>query len=32
MWHGGEAETAKRRFARLGKADRDAVLRFLNSL
>ena len=32
MWHGGEADTAKRRFARLGKADRDAVLRFLNSL
>ncbi|WP_147692905.1 di-heme oxidoreductase family protein [Vogesella mureinivorans] len=32
MWHGGEAEAAKQRFASFSKADRDAVLRFLNSL
>lgn len=32
MWHGGEAENAKNRFAQLSKGQREAVLKFLNSL
>jgi CxxC motif-containing protein (DUF1111 family) len=32
LWHGGEAEAAKMRVARMSKADRDALLAFLNSL
>lgn len=32
LWHGGEAETARNRFAGLAKADRDALLSFLESL
>jgi CxxC motif-containing protein (DUF1111 family) len=32
MWHGGEAEKTKQRFAKLSKSDRTAVLRFLESL
>ena len=32
MWHGGEAANAKAYFSSLSKADRDAVLVFLNSL
>lgn len=32
MWHGGEAETSKNSFAKLNKAQRDAVLKFLGSL
>jgi CxxC motif-containing protein (DUF1111 family) len=32
MWHGGEATTAKQRFAGLSKTDRDALLAFLKSL
>ena len=32
LWHGGEAETSKNEFMKLSKADRDAVLKFLNSL
>lgn len=32
LWHGGEAEKAKNDFAKLSKADRDALLKFLNSL
>jgi len=32
MWHGGEAATSRQRFGALSKADRDAVLAFLNSL
>lgn len=32
MWHGGEAETARRRFENLSKADREALLAFLKSL
>jgi CxxC motif-containing protein (DUF1111 family) len=32
LWHGGEAETAKNNFKNSGKADRDALLKFLNSL
>lgn len=32
LWHGGEAEAARERFKRLPKADRAALLRFLDSL
>ncbi len=32
MWHGGEGENAKNNFAKLNKAQRDAVLKFLGSL
>lgn len=32
LWHGGEAQTARDRFARLLPADREAVLAFLRSL
>ncbi|WP_291776966.1 di-heme oxidoredictase family protein [Luteibacter sp.] len=32
MWHGGEAERAKQRFAALAAADRQALLAFLQSL
>jgi CxxC motif-containing protein (DUF1111 family) len=32
LWHGGEAETAKETFRTLPKGDRDALIRFLNSL
>lgn len=32
LWHGGEAETAKQGFASLEKADREALIRFLESL
>ena len=32
LWHGGEAEEAKRRFMALPKADREALLRFLRGL
>jgi CxxC motif-containing protein (DUF1111 family) len=32
LWHGGEAEAARDRVARLPKADRDALVRFLGSL
>ncbi|HKQ30307.1 MAG TPA: di-heme oxidoredictase family protein [Burkholderiales bacterium] len=32
LWHGGEAETAKRRFLERDKKDRTALLRFLESL
>jgi CxxC motif-containing protein (DUF1111 family) len=32
LWHGGEAKVARRRFARLGKADREDLLTFLKSL
>jgi CxxC motif-containing protein (DUF1111 family) len=32
MWHGGEAEKSKQRFANLSKADREALLAFLKSL
>ncbi len=32
LWHGGEAESAKEFFRRLPKADRDALIAFLNSL
>lgn len=32
LWHGGEAQAARDRFADLEKADRDALLTFLESL
>lgn len=32
LWHGGEARTARERVRRLAKKDRDALLRFLESL
>jgi CxxC motif-containing protein (DUF1111 family) len=32
MWHGGEATTSRKRFEALSRADRDALLAFLNSL
>jgi CxxC motif-containing protein (DUF1111 family) len=32
LWHGGEAENAKNNFKNLSKADRAALLKFLNSL
>lgn len=32
LWHGGEAQRAKDAFVRLPKADRDVVLKFLQSL
>jgi len=32
LWHGGEAEAARGRFAELSQADRDALLTFVNSL
>ncbi len=32
MWHGGEAEAVKTRYSQLTKSQRDAVIRFLESL
>jgi CxxC motif-containing protein (DUF1111 family) len=32
LWHGGEAKVARRRFARLGRAEREDLLVFLKSL
>jgi CxxC motif-containing protein (DUF1111 family) len=32
LWHGGEAEKSKEQFRTLKKTDRDALLRFLQSL
>ena len=32
LWHGGEAQAARDRFAVLEKADRDTLLKFLESL
>lgn len=32
IWHGGEAEKSRQQFAQLNKADRDALIRFLQSL
>lgn len=32
LWHGGEAEAARERFKKLPKAERAALLRFLDSL
>jgi CxxC motif-containing protein (DUF1111 family) len=32
LWHGGEAEAAKEKFRTADKADRDALIAFLNAL
>ena len=32
LWHGGEAEAARQRVVMMSRADRDALLAFLNSL
>ena len=32
LWHGGEAESSRKRYTELDKADRAALLRFLRSL
>jgi len=32
LWHGGEAEQSKEKFRTLPKSDRDALIRFLQSL
>ncbi|HIC79561.1 MAG TPA: thiol oxidoreductase, partial [Kiloniellaceae bacterium] len=32
LWHGGEAQAARDRVVALGKAEREALLAFLNSL
>jgi CxxC motif-containing protein (DUF1111 family) len=32
LWHGGEGEAAKERFRNLQKSDRDALVKFLESL
>jgi len=32
LWHGGEAEAAKERFRRLSRPDREALVKFLQSL
>ncbi|MCQ2192513.1 MAG: thiol oxidoreductase [Paludibacteraceae bacterium] len=32
MWHGGEGEASKNIFAKMNKADRDALVKFLQSL
>ncbi len=32
LWHGGEAEAVRDAFTRLSRAEREALLRFLNSL
>lgn len=32
LWHGGEAATARNRYLKFSKAERDALLAFLNSL
>ena len=32
LWHGGEGEAARDKFAALSKTDRDALLAFVNSL
>ena len=32
LWHGGEAQAARDTVAQLPKAERDALIRFLESL
>jgi CxxC motif-containing protein (DUF1111 family) len=32
LWHGGEAQKAKENFINMQKSERDALLKFLNSL
>ena len=32
LWHGGEGEASKRLFMKMKKADREALIKFVNSL
>ncbi|MEP6445949.1 MAG: di-heme oxidoredictase family protein [Hyphomicrobiales bacterium] len=32
LWHGGEAKTARNKFVKMQKTDRDALIKFLESL
>jgi CxxC motif-containing protein (DUF1111 family) len=32
LWHGGEAQAARERVVSLRRADREALIRFVNSL
>ncbi len=32
LWHGGEAEASREAFRKMAKADREALLKFLNSI
>jgi CxxC motif-containing protein (DUF1111 family) len=32
LWHGGEAERAKETFRHMSKEDREALLKFIDSL
>jgi CxxC motif-containing protein (DUF1111 family) len=32
LWHAGEAQSAKGRFVRMPKPDREALIRFVKSL
>ncbi|MGZ8417334.1 MAG: di-heme oxidoredictase family protein, partial [Methyloceanibacter sp.] len=32
LWHGGQGQASRDKFAELSKADRDALLAFVNSL
>ncbi len=32
LWHGGEAETSREAFRKMARADREALLKFLNSI
>ncbi|MEO6024447.1 MAG: di-heme oxidoredictase family protein, partial [Burkholderiales bacterium] len=32
LWHGGEAEASRETFRNMAKQDRDALLKFLNSI
>ena len=32
LWHGGEGEASKRLFMKMKKSDREALIKFVNSL
>ncbi|MDR1666556.1 MAG: hypothetical protein LBS03_02530, partial [Bacteroidales bacterium] len=32
LWHGGEAKVSKEKFRNMPKEDRDALIRFLESI
>jgi CxxC motif-containing protein (DUF1111 family) len=32
LWHGGEAEASREAFCKMTKADREALLKFLDSI
>ena len=32
MWHGGEGAASREKFRRMKKSDRDALIRFVESL